>query len=148
MDVIAAIFSGLTGTLAMTLVMGMAPMMGLPSMDMVGMLGTMFGKANRILGWMLHLMMGSVFALVYASLWSFGIGDASIGSALVFGSIHWLLVGLGMAMVPMMHAGIKSGSMPAPGLWMSNQGGVLSFVGGLVGHLVFAVVVVLIYNFF
>ena len=148
MNLIVVIISGLAGTIAMSLLLTMAPNMGLPNMDIVGMLGTMFGKANRSLGWILHLMMGSIFALIYASLWSFGIGGATIGYALVFGSIHWLLTGMGMAMVPVMHAGIKSGAVPAPGLWMTNQGGVLSFVGGLAGHLVFALVVVLIYNLF
>lgn len=148
MNVIAAIISGLAGTLAMSMVMAMAPMTGLPNMDIVGMLGSMFGKPNRILGWILHLMMGIVFALIYANLWSLGFGGPSLGGALVFGSIHWLLVGMAMAMVPVMHVGIRNGTMAAPGLWMVNQGGLLSFAGGLAGHWVYAIVVVLVYNLF
>lgn len=148
MNGIAAIISGLAGTLAMSLLMAMAPMMGLPKMDIVGMLGTMFGRANRTLGWVLHLMMGSVFALIYTFLWSIGFGGPSIASALIFGAAHWALVGLAMGMVPVMHVGIRSGEMQAPGLWMTSQGGLLSFMGGLMGHLVFAVVVVLVYSLF
>ena len=146
MNIIAAIISGLAGTIAMTLLMSMAPMLGMPNMDIVGMLSTMFGKANRTPGWAFHLMMGSVFALIYAYLWSLGLGAPTLGSALVFGAVHWLVVGMGMAMMPVMHAGIKNGQMPAPGLWMTKQGGMLSFAGGLAGHLLYAVVVVLVYN--
>lgn len=148
MNVIAAIISGLAGTIAMSLLMAVAPMMGMPKMDMAGMLGTMFGKANRPLGWALHLMMGSVFALIYAILWSLGIGAPTVAFAVGFGAAHWAVVGLGMSMVPVMHAGMRSGEIAAPGVWMMKQGGMMSFAGGLLGHLVFALVVVLVYNVF
>ncbi len=52
------------------------------------------------------------------------------------------------AMIPMMHAGIKSGEVEAPGLYMTNNGGMMAFVGGLIGHLVFAVVVYYTYLLF
>lgn len=42
MNVIGAVIAGVIGTLAMTLVMAMAPSMGLPKMDIVGMLGPCF----------------------------------------------------------------------------------------------------------
>ncbi len=148
MNIIAAIISGLAGTLAMSMLMAVAPALGMPKMDMVGMLGSMFGKANQTLGWVLHLMMGSVFALVYTSLWSIGFGGPSIASALIFGAAHWALVGFAMGMVPVMHVGIRSGEVQAPGLWMTSQGGLMSFMGGLMGHLVFAVVVALVYGLF
>ena len=51
-------------------------------------------------------------------------------------------------MIPMMHAGIKSVAVKAPGLWMTNNGGMRAFVGGLMGHMPFGLVVVLIYNLF
>lgn len=148
MNVVAAIVSGIVGTLAMSGLMAMAPLMGLPKMDIVGLLGSMFGKPNRALGWAFHLMMGAVFALIYASLWSLSIGSPTAGSAVLFGIAHWLLVGMGMAMVPVMHAGIRSGEIAPPGLWMIKQGGLMSFVGGLMGHVIFAVVVVFVYNVF
>ncbi len=51
MNVLAAIIAGLVGTVVITLVMAMAPRMGMPKMDMVGMLGSMFGApGNRGLG--------------------------------------------------------------------------------------------------
>jgi hypothetical protein len=133
------------GTLAIRAVMAVTPLMGMPKMDIVDLLSTMFGKPNKVMGWMMHLMMGVVFALIYAFLWSLGIGSAGWLSGLIFGAGHWLIVGLMMAMIPIMHVGIKNGDVEAPGLWMTNQGGMLSFVGGLMGHMIFGLVVALVY---
>lgn len=145
MDIVSAVISGLVGTVAISAVMAMAPLMGMPKMDIVGMLSTMFGKPNKVLGWMMHFMMGVVFALIYAFLWSIGIGSAGWLSGLIFGAVHWLVVGLMMAMIPVMHVGIKNGDVEAPGLWMTNQGGFLAFIGGLMGHMIFGLVAALVY---
>jgi hypothetical protein len=145
MDILSAVISGLVGTIAISVVMAIAPLMGMPKMDIVGMLSTMFGKPNKVLGWMMHFMMGVVFALIYAFLWSIGIGSAGWLSGLIFGAVHWLVVGLMMAMIPVMHEGIKNGDVEAPGLWMTNQGGFLAFIGGLMGHMIFGLVAALMY---
>jgi len=146
MNILNAVIAGLVATIVFTMVLMMAPKMGMPKMDIVSLLGSMFGKPNQALGWMMHLMMGMVFALIYAFLWSNGIGAATWTSGLVFGAVHWLIVGMVMAMIPMMHAGIKSGAVQAPGMWMTgNGGGVMAFMGGLVGHAIFGVVVALVY---
>jgi hypothetical protein len=148
MNVFGAIIAGLVGTVAISMVMAMAPRMGMPKMDIVGLLSTMFGKPNRMLGWMMHFMMGIIFALIYTFLWSLGVGSATWLNGLVFGAVHWLVVGMVMGMIPMVHAGIKSGAVKAPGLWMTNNGGMMAFVGGLIGHLAFGLVVALVYNLF
>jgi hypothetical protein len=148
MNVIGAILSGIVGTMVISMVMAMAPRMGMPKMDIVGMLGSMFGKPNRTLGWMMHMMMGIVFSLIYAFAWSIGIGSATWLNGLIFGAVHWLIVGMIMGMMPMMHAGIKNGKVDAPGLWMTKNGGLKGFLGGLMGHMVFGLVVVLLYNIF
>ena len=148
MNILGAIIAGIAGTIAISMVMAMAPRMGMSKMDIVELLSTMFGKSNKILGWMMHLMMGVVFALVYAYAWSLGFGSASWHSGLLFGAIHWVIVGVMMAVIPLMHAGIKNGEVDPPGLWMTNQGGMMSFVGGLMGHMVFGLVVALVYPLF
>jgi uncharacterized membrane protein YagU involved in acid resistance len=148
MNFLGAVVAGIAGTAAISIVMAIAPMMGMPNMDIVGMLSTMFGKPNRMLGWIMHMMMGIIFALIYSFLWSSGIGSLNIGSGLLFGAVHWLLVGLVMGMIPMLHMGIQKGDVAAPGLWMMNAGGAMAFVGGLVGHLVFGLVVALVYPLF
>jgi hypothetical protein len=146
MNVLATIFAGLFGTVAISMVMAMAPRMGMPNMDIVDMLSTMFGKSNRTLGWMLHFMMGIIFASIYAFIWSIGVGSDTWLNGMVLGAVHWLVVGMAMGMIPMMHAGIKSGAVTAPGLWMTNNGGVMAFIGGLVGHMVFGLVVAVVYS--
>ena len=149
MNVIGAVVAGVIGTLAMTLVMTMAPSMGLPKMDIVGMLGSMFQTdGNRSLGWGMHLMMGIIFSLIYAALWSVGIGSATLLWGLVFGAVHWLGAGMMMGGVPAMHAGVKAGTVDAPGVFMLNTGGPMAFMGGLIGHLVFGLVVALVYGLF
>jgi Family of unknown function (DUF6789) len=148
MNVLGAVIAGLVGTVAISMVMAMAPKMGMPKMDIVDMLSTMFGKPNRTLGWMMHFMMGIIFALIYSFIWSSGIGSPTWLNGLIFGAVHWLVAGMIMGMIPGMHAGIKSGAVKAPGLWMTNNGGMMAFVGGLMGHLVFGLVVALIYNLF
>jgi hypothetical protein len=148
MNVLGAVVAGLVGTMAISMVMAMAPKMGMPKMDIVDMLSTMFGKPNLPMGWMMHFMMGIVFALIYSFFWSVGVGSSTWLNGLIFGAVHWLVVGMVMGMIPMMHAGVKSGVVKAPGLWMTNNGGMMAFVGGLMGHMVFGLVVVLIYNLF
>lgn len=148
MNVLAAIVAGIVGTIIMTMMMGVAPRMGLPKMDIIGMLGTMFGKPNRMLGTIMHLMMGVIFAIIYAFLWDFGIGSASLVGGILFGVVHWLITGMMMGLIPMMHVGIKSGNVPPPGLYMTNNVGVMGFVGGLIGHMIFGLVVALVYALF
>lgn len=147
MNLFGAIVAGLLATLIFTAVLRMAPRMGLPNMDIVSLLGSMFNpQGNAVLGWMMHLMMGVVFALIYASLWRAGIGAATWLGGLAFGAVHWLIVGMVMLMIPMLHAGIRAGKMQAPGAYMTaNGGGLMAFMGGLVGHMLYGLVVALVY---
>lgn len=146
MNILSAAIAGFVATIVFTMILMMAPKMGMPKMDIVSLLGSMFSaKSNPVLGWTMHLMMGVVFALVYAFIWSLGFGAATWGIGLIFGVVHWLIVGMIMGMIPMLHAGIKSGAVKAPGLWMTNNGGVMAFMGGLVGHAIFGAVTALVY---
>jgi len=146
MNVLNAVISGFIATLVFSIVLSMAPKMGLPKMDIVSLLGSMFGKNNPMLGWMMHLMMGVVFGLIYATLWSLGIGNATWLYGLIFGGVHWLIVGVLMGMIPMMHSGIKSGAVQAPGMWMTKNGGWMAFIGGLIGHITFGIAFGLVYS--
>lgn len=146
-DLVAAVAGGLAGTAVMTVLMTLAPMMGMPKMNMPALLGSMFGApGSRALGLLMHFMMGTVFGLVYAVLFTVVTGPSIIVLGLLFGVVHWLIVGLMTGMMPMMHAGIKSGQVQAPGIYMTNLGGMLGFAGGLMGHVVFGLVVGLIYG--
>jgi len=148
MNILAAMIAGFVGTVALSMVMAMAPKRGMPKMHFVGMLGTMFGKLNTTLGWMMHFINGIIFAIIYAFLWNSGIGSPTLVDGLIFGAVHWLITGMIMEMVPMMHVGVKNGDVEAPGMWMTKKVGMMAFVGGLIGHLIFGLVVVLVYNLF
>ncbi|GIK57426.1 MAG: hypothetical protein HND44_13005 [Chloroflexi bacterium] len=149
MNILGAIIAGVVGTIVITMVMAMAPKMGMPKMDIVGMLGSMFSpESNRTLGMAMHLMMGVVFAILYALAWNTGLGTVSLLWGAVFGAIHWLIAGAMMGGMGMMHAGIKAGAMPNPGVFMLHNGGMMAFMGGLMGHVIFGLVVALVYGLF
>ena len=145
MNIVAAIVAGLVGTAAMSLLMVMGPRMGMPRMAIWEMLGSMFDShGNNTLGWIAHFMMGAVFALVYAALWSAGLGAPTLIGGVLFGAVHFVIVGLMMGGIPMLHAGIKAGTVQAPGVLMLN-GGVLGLIGGLIGHILYGLVVASVY---
>lgn len=145
-DILAVVIAGLVGTIVITIMMALGPKMGMPKMDMPGMLGSMFGApGNRTMGMIMHLINGVIFTFIYALFWTNGIGAPQALSGVLFGVVHWLVVGLVMGIMPMVHAGIQSGDIPEPGVYMLKNGGGMGFMGGLVGHIVFAVVVVLIF---
>lgn len=149
MNILGAIVAGIAGTLVFTMVMGMAPRMGVPKMDIVEMLGSMFSwPPNKRMGWMMHLVNGSIFAIIYAALWNAKfLGGYSILGGVIYGALHWLITGLMFGGMPMLHKGIKDGNIDAPGIYMT-AGGAMGFVGGLVVHIVFGVVVALVYGLF
>ncbi len=149
MNILGAIVAGLIGTVILTIVMAMAPKMGMPKMDIVGMLGSMFDEnGNRTVGMGIHLMMGALFGLVYAALWNAGVGSSTILWGALFGIGHWVVAGLMMGGIGMMHAGVKAGTVEAPGVFMVKNGGMMAFMGGLVGHIVFGIVVAIVYGLF
>ncbi len=149
MNIVGAIVAGVVGTVVISMVMAMAPRMGMPKMAIWEMLGSMFDKdGNNVLGWIAHFMMGVIFAIIYAALWSAGVGGVNVGSGALFGVVHWLAAGLVMGGVPMLHAGIKAGTVQAPGVYMLSSGGVMAFLGGLIGHVIYGVVVALVYGLF
>ncbi len=140
MNILGSIVAGLLGTLVMTVLMYMAPRMGMPKMDIIGMLGTMFTASEgsaRVLGTLAHFMMGVIFAIIYALLWSFGIGSPTWLWGLIFGAVHGVVAIVMMPMMTKMH--------PRP---PQMDSGALMMVGLLMGHLVFGLVVALTYSAF
>ena len=118
------------------------------------MLGSMFDShGHNTLAWIAHFMMGAVFALVYAALWSAGLSAPTLIGGVLFGAVHFVIVGLmtlaharsaGVGGKPVMHSGIKAGTVQAPGVLMLN-GGIMGLMGGLVGHILYGLVVAFVY---
>lgn len=90
-----AIIAGSTGRMMMLLLIYAGPLLGLPRIDVVSILGSLAAPNKQdavTLGGALHFCMGVFFALIYASLWSVGIGSATWQWGLLFGAIHGLIV--------------------------------------------------------
>lgn len=125
-DLMKAVVAGITGTLIMSMVgLYAAPMMGLPKMNPADMLAMQMG-GSALLGWLAHLMIGMILAIVYLLLAAGRLpGPAPVQGA-IFALAPWLLAML--VMMPMM-------GMPAFG------GGTKPAVGSLIGHLLYGLVI-------
>jgi hypothetical protein len=90
-----AIIAGSTGRMAMILLIYIGPFIGLPRIDPVSVLGSVAAPSKEAavtLGGAIHFSVGVLFALVYAALWSAGIGRPTWSWGLIFGAVHGLLV--------------------------------------------------------
>ena len=125
-----AVFAGVLGTVAMTIVATFgAPMMGLPKMDIPGMLASQMGGAI-VLGWVAHFMVGTILALGYAFVQGRLPGPAILRGVL-YGLAPWLMAQV--VVMPMMGMGLFSGAFtPA--------------FGSLIGHLVYGAIVGAVYS--
>jgi len=140
MNVIGAIVAGLAGTAVMTMMMVAAPPMRMPKMDIAGMLGAMViskKETAAAVGMVMHFMMGAMFGLIYALVWNAGVGSVTASWGLIFGAAH-AVAAMGMMPVMMrMH--------PRP---PEMAGGPSMLAGLLMGHLVFGLVLALVYAAF
>ena len=125
-----AVLAGLAGTAAMTMLMLLAPTMGMPPMNIPAMLGSVMG-GNVALGWVAHFMIGTVLALGYAAFFAGRLPGAPVLRGAIYSLIPWLMAQL--IVMPMMGLGLFSGSVLAAG-------------GSLMGHLLFGAVLGLVYG--
>lgn len=132
---------GVLGAAAMSLLMALARGMGLTQMNLEMMLGTMLASPSggtRFLGFVWHLINGGIFALIYAAGFK-ALGRASASLGLGFGTIHWVVAGVFMGMVPLMHPMIPE--MMAPPGYFGVNGGAFDFVAELMLHWVYGGIV-------
>jgi len=133
-----AIIAGSTGRMAMLLLIYGGPMLGLPRIDVVSTLGALAAPNKQdavTLGGAMHFTMGILFAIIYAALWSIGIGGPTWWWGLIFGAIHGLLVILLLLMVLRKYPQLTE---------IFN--GLLVMVAILLNHMVFGLVVALVYS--
>jgi hypothetical protein len=138
-----AMIAGLIGTVAMTALMVMAPMMGLPKMDIAAMLGSMLagdqaapGSFAWLAGLVMHLMIGTVaLSTGYALTNRYLLTSTPLGKGLIYSALVWLMAQV--VVMPMMGAGLFSSHLPQ---------GVMMAGGSLMGHLVYGAVLGLIYG--
>ena len=125
-----SILAGIIGTAIMTLVMMVAPMMGMPKMSPPEMLSGMLG-IPILVGWIMHFMIGIMFAFAYTYLCIFKhkINNVWLKGA-VFGIIAFIFAQIMLA--------IMGAMLPMPKMEGSMM---LTMIGSLIGHIVFGMAI-------
>ena len=116
------LLAGTVGTAAMTMLMLVAPLMGMPKMAIGEMLGSFLGIGTAA-GWVLHLVIGLMLATIYAAVFATRLPGPPVVRGAVYGVGVFLMAQL--VVTPMMGGGVFSG------------GNVLMIAGSLMGHLVY-----------
>lgn len=119
---------GLAATAVMTMMMLVAPMMGMPEMPIGKMLAGFMGIPEA-LGWMAHFMIGTMLAAGFVLVLRDKLPGNNVVKGVLFAIIPFLMAQL--VVMPMMGAGIFSMNTPAP---------MLMVMGSLMGHIVYGVV--------
>jgi len=125
--------AGVIGTVAMTILFFLEPLLSLPRMAEGGILSTVMSATvahvpvGFVGGWVVHFTVGIALALFYAA----AVANRLPGAPAVRGALYGALVFLGAQLVvmPLVGAGIFSGGDPA------------RVLGSLAGHLVYGGVV-------
>jgi hypothetical protein len=138
-----AALAGLIATIIMSIIQAMAPMMGLPRMEIAAMVGSMFGSSLEV-GWIVHLMMGTIlWAAVYAYIVEPRLGGAPWVRGLTYGFLLAVFVlVIGFPLVGAMFSSLT----PKPGFLGMGMGGAIGAMGVIVGHLVYGLVLGAIYG--
>ena len=133
-----AALAGLAATTAMTLFTYMTPLMGI-QMNIPVMLAGTFGTPF-IIGWLMHYMIGTILAINYAALFlpRFG-GSNLVKAGVLFSIIPWLMAQI--IVMPMM--AIMNGANYSAGFF---SGSIMMALASLMGHLLYGVVLGLIYK--
>lgn len=127
-----ALLGGIVGTAVMTMVMFIAPMMGMPKMSPPEMLSMMMGFPI-IAGWMMHFMIGIIFALTYAFIFIDVVKklNNNILKGAIFGMAVFIFAQIAMAMM----GAIMGGIPPMEGSML------LIMIGSIMGHVIFGITV-------
>ncbi len=153
MDYPATIWAGLLGGGVMTVIlyMGIGMMPSQMKMNLLYMLGSMMVKQKvmaYMAGAMIHAMMSIAFALAHVGVYeALGVDSNLLAWGLLFGLVHYLLVGMALGMMPMMHPRIRSGDIQAPGAYALSYPKATA-AGFLMLHLLFGLLVGGFYDVF
>ena len=129
MNTARAAAAGLIGTATMTALLLIEPSIGLPNIAMGQILGGSLGLASALpnvgaaLGWALHFLMGTVFALVYAAALDRRLPGSPLLRGILFGALLFLLAQVAF--------------MPFVGGGFFSRGDPELILGSLLGHLVY-----------
>ncbi len=125
-----SVFAGIAGTAVMTMVMFIAPFMGMPKMSPPDMLAGMMGLP-LVMGWVMHFMIGIIFAAAYVYIFKKLLQN--IQSKFLKGAIFGLAVFVfAQIMMAVMSAPSPEGSM------------IMLMMGSIIGHIIYGIVVALV----
>jgi len=131
------ILGGIIGTAIMTLLMFVAPMMGMPKMSPPEMLAGMMGVPVFI-GWFMHFMVGIVFAFSYVILLHRIITVSNLLlKGIIFGLIVFIFAQIMMATMSFI--------FPMP---KSDDSMLLMMLGSIMGHALYGAITVKIIGHF
>ncbi len=146
-----AILAGIVGGAVMAVMLYMGNIM-LPQqmkMNLFMMLGSMMlpvGAAAFVMGAMVHAGMSVVFGLIHGAVFAAAdVDSAEAAWGLLFGVVHWAVVGMALGMLPLMHPRIRSGEIDAPGFYALSYPP-MTAMGFLMLHLVYGVIVGALYG--
>ena len=146
-----AILAGLIGgtVMAVILYMGIIMLPRQMKMNLFMMLGSMMlpvGAAAFVMGAMIHIGMSLVFGLIHGAVFAVAdIDSAEAAWGLLFGVVHWAVVGMALGMMSMIHTRMRSGEIDEPGFYALRYPP-MTATGFLMLHLVFGAIVGALYG--
>jgi hypothetical protein len=146
---LGAIDWGVVATVAFTLFSLMGGAMGMTRMDILDLLGGMMASpgstASRAIGAVIHHTNGALLAIA----WAYGVAlvglPANWLTGLVWGAILTALALLMLSTMGAVHPAIRKGEQEDPGPLATNFGA-MTPIGSLMGHLVYGLVLGLLYQ--
>lgn len=129
------IIAGIAGTAAMTALMLMAPMMGVPKMDMGEMLGTMnpMMPMSYTMGWVMHFIIGIILTWIYAAFLIDRLPSDGWKRGMIYSLIPWAV--MQVIIMPML--------MGQP---MLSGGDMMMLMGTILAHLAYGGVMGAVYG--
>ncbi|MBL7691116.1 MAG: hypothetical protein JNM41_05960 [Flavipsychrobacter sp.] len=128
--ILRSIIGSIAATAAMSIVMYVAPFMGLPKMNAAGMLSEML-HTSPMVGWLMHFMIGAILGVAYGQFLIKLLGR--IDNGFIRGSV-WGIVVFVFAQIMMI---IMRKLMPMPNM---TDNIVLMLMGSLIGHVIWGIV--------
>lgn len=126
--------AGVAGTFAMTVIMLIGPVVGVPKMDMGEMLGTMNPMVAMpyMMGWIMHFVIGIILTYIYAAFLIDKLSSDGWRRGVIYSVIPYLI--MQALLGPMMGMGFFFG------------GDLMAIAGALIAHLAYGGVMGLVYS--
>jgi hypothetical protein len=144
-----AFVAGVSGGALMTVLMALARIMEMTTIDVELKLGSMLSKDTTATAWVtgliMHLVISGLIACIYAIGFEYLTHRANLMAGLGFAVIHTIIAGLFLSVLPQIHPLMPSDALPAPGPFAINYG-LMTTVVFAAGHLAYGAIVGAMYE--